>query len=157
MRKITQLLSALVFCSLIIFASCGPKDNPDPVVDVRIEKGNNLKTVVVSFPTTAQFGGVDRTEWSGLKLAFTFDPTNPGGGTYKVTGVPTNPGADDVWGAEGATVNWTFDTNGENVTFGGKTAKATISATSVKLEFKVTASGARTSEFAGDWAFTWTK
>jgi hypothetical protein len=152
MRKITQLLSALVFCSLIIFASCGGGGTDPEPEDVRIAAGNNLVTVAAG-KGKAKMDNLDRTEWDDASFTFTFNSTTFAG-TYTVTGIPTNDGATDVWKASG-TWKFTGTTIGAITLDGTKPAELTISETSATLKFDV--AGAREASFVGGWAFTWTK
>ncbi len=159
MRKITQLLTALVFCSLIIFASCGKGGDDDPKVDVRVEKGEFIATVVTGAPDMVKFDRTERDEWGDLNINFTFVSTANAdgqyGGTYTVSDVPTNPGAEYVWGTDG---DWTFANDaGTKITFDGKTADVVATDSSVTLKFTSTEPAARTAEFAGAWEFTWNK
>ncbi|MFT6867639.1 MAG: hypothetical protein ACJA08_002482 [Cyclobacteriaceae bacterium] len=154
MKKITQLLTALVVSSLMIFISCGGGGNDDGgTTDPRIEIGNNLVTVVTGNPATIKLDGADRTEWAGFSLTFTFNGTD--GGSYSVSGVPDNAGSAAVWG-EQADKTWTFDTDGgiilrsDNVDM-----TAAITSASASLTFDITGSAGRASAFDGTWVFTW--
>ena len=154
MKKITQLLTALVFCSLIIFASC-KKDDGGTTEDPRIAIGQNLATVVTGAPSCAKLGtGECRDEWKDFNLKFTFvktpDANGAYGGTYTVSGVPA--GGENVWGDGGA---WTFaNAAGTKITFDNKTADLSASDKEVTLIFDV-AAAARVAVFEGKWTFTW--
>lgn len=155
MKKLTQLLTALVFGSLMIFISCGGggDDGPDEV-DGRIELGNNLVSVVSGSPSSVTFDGAARDEWDSFSIAFTFDGTSAG--TYTVSGVPTNDGADAVWGASDATGTWAFNDDGSVITGSGiSDLTPSITANSVSLTFSNDAAGGRAAAFEGAWVFTW--
>ncbi|WP_258103326.1 hypothetical protein [Marinoscillum sp. MHG1-6] len=153
MKKITQLLNALVICSLMVFASCGGDKKNDPG-DARITAGENVKVVVANVsPISVTKDGVDRTEWDATKFTFTFEPSTLGG-TFTVTGAPADTGADAVWASSGS---WSFP--GESagtIDLDGKTATLSTSASTVSITFDVTGSGtgARAAAFDGEWVFT---
>lgn len=152
MKKITQLLTAFVLGSLMIFISCGGGGDDDgTTVDPRIEIGENLVAVATGAPTSVTLDGAARTEWSGFSLSFTFNGTD--GGSYTVSGVPDNAGASAVWGGSGT---WSFDADGgvimrsDNVDM-----TAAVTSASVSLTFDITGSAGRAAAFDGTWKFTW--
>ncbi|REE01236.1 hypothetical protein [Marinoscillum furvescens] len=157
MKKITQLLTALVFCSLIVFVSCKKDsggEDPDPQADF----GAALVGSWTLQSATHSSDG-DRTEWSGLTLNWTFD-TETKTGTYTPSGVPDNAGAADVFGENGTSVTWSFAGEGtSSIERGGGLSNVTIvtdseeNPTSATLTFDVTGSGSRVAGFDGSWTF----
>ncbi|MEQ9306711.1 MAG: hypothetical protein RJQ14_22545 [Marinoscillum sp.] len=159
MKQITRLLTALVFCSLVIFISCKKKKGggeEDP--DNRDIVGAALAGPWV--PTSVLFDDANRTEWSEFSIGFSYNPDTDAG-NYTVSGVPTDDGASDVWG-EG-TVNWAFDGDDETADTGtiiredGVEMSAELdnieSPTKLTLTFSVDDPDARTAGFYGTWKF----
>lgn len=158
MKRITQLLTALVFCSLIIFISCGGDDdsNTDPLDEV----GTALeKTWTV---TSATLDNASRSEWTDAGFTITvsdFD-SKSNSGTISFANIPSYDGASDVWGEEGT---WTFgsttsspytivrpDDVSMSVTFDA------ANPTSVTLAFDIestSTSSSRVAGFTGSWVF----
>ncbi|MFY0601891.1 MAG: hypothetical protein JXR03_19610 [Cyclobacteriaceae bacterium] len=155
MKKFTQLLTALVFGSLMIFISCGPDKKKDPVEpDARIEIGENFVKVASGAPDEVTFDTDTRSEWSTLNLTLTFD-SDTFDGTYTVTGVPDNEGSDAVFGAEGTSGSWSFDgTSTSAITLNGIAMTATVTDSKVTLTFN-NEPGNRVAAFEGDWKFVW--
>lgn len=149
MKRLSNLLAALVFASLVIFMSCGGGGD-DPAPDPLDEISADLTVTGWATPTTVQTdGGTADGDWSNFTINFT---GTKDGGTYTVSGVPT--GFSDVW----ANGSWTFgNATGSVITKvqGGVTTDmtASISENSLSLEFDVTASSARTNGIAGEWTF----
>lgn len=159
MRRFTQLLTALVFCSLVIFISCKKKnkeEDPDPRDEVAAAL---LSATWV--PSEVTFDGSNRTEWEGFSIGFSYNNETDQGG-YSVSGVPTEEGAEasDVWGDN---VTWTFDGEDESANTGtivrsdGVSMTATLdnpdTPTQLRLEFSVEDPGARVAGFYGTWVF----
>ncbi|MEO9872692.1 hypothetical protein [Ekhidna sp.] len=150
MKRLSNLLAALVFASLVIFMSCGGGGDdpaPDPLADdlanLTVSGGWSNPTTVTTDNGTAD--GV----WTTFGISFT---GTVDGGTYTVSNVPD--GFSDVW-ADGT---WTFgNDNGSVITRvqGGVTTDITASIAdgSLTLTFDVTESGARTSGISGEWTF----
>ncbi|MFY0601892.1 MAG: hypothetical protein JXR03_19615 [Cyclobacteriaceae bacterium] len=156
MKKFTQLLTALVFGSLMIFISCGGGGGDDTPAepDSRIEIGENFVKVASGAPDEVTFDTDTRSEWSTLNLTLTFN-SETFAGTYTVTGIPDNEGSDAVFGVEGATGNWSFDdTTGSAITLNGIPMTATVTASKVTLTFN-NEPGNRVAAFEGDWKFVW--
>ncbi|MEQ8473100.1 MAG: hypothetical protein RIC35_18035 [Marinoscillum sp.] len=162
MKRITQLLTALVFCSLIIFVSCKKKKKPDATEDPRDAAGQALAGPWV--PTSVKFDDANRTEWSDFVISFAYN-TDTDQGNYTVSGVPTDDGASDVWGTANGTVNWTFDGIDETADVGrviradgtgtpmDVTVNSTESPTALTISFTVEDPDARVAGFYGTWSF----
>ena len=157
MKRITQLLTALVFCSLIVFISCkkkkkSEKDDPRDAVGMALSKTWS--------PTSVTKDTENRTEWDGFTIGFTYNSETDIGG-YSVSGVPSNEGASDVWGSG---LSWTFDGEDESADTGtilrsdGVTVQATLdnpdAPTTLTLSFTITDASARAAGFNGAWIFT---
>lgn len=160
MKKITQLLTALVFCSLIVFVSCKKDsggEDPDPQADFGAALVGSWTLQSASHSSDG-----DRTEWSGMTLNWTFD-TATKTGTYTPSGVPDNAGADAVFGGNGSAVSWSFAGEGiSTIERGGGLSNVTIvpdseeNPTQVTLTLSVSGSGSRVAGFDGDWTFVFT-
>ena len=149
MKRLSNLLAALVFASLVIFMSCGGGGS-DPAPDPLIEVSTNLTSTGWANASNIQTdGGEADGDWRNFTISFT---GNESGGTYDVNGVPE--GFEDVW-ADGS---WTFgNASGSVITKvqGGVTTDmtATIAAGSLTLTFDVADPSGRTSGIAGQWTF----
>jgi hypothetical protein len=148
MKRLSNLLAALVFASLVIFMSCGG-GSEDPPPDPLVEVVANLKGTAWSPSTVQTDGGAADGDWSGFGINFSGDID---GGSYTVSGVPD--GFSDVW----ANGNWTFkNASGSVITKvqGGVTTDMTaaISEGSLSLSFEVAEPSGRTNGIAGNWTF----
>lgn len=162
MKKLSSLLTALVFASLVIFISCGGDDGGDPpAVDPLQEAAGFLTGGAVSgAPASVNDGAsADATaNWSNFNLSLSGNET---GGTYTATGVPA--GFEAVWPASGT---WEFDGNSATRIIrkdgddGNNPSNVTITlsnltASTGTLDFSIPDSfTARTSGVAGNWTFT---
>lgn len=145
MKRLSNLLAALVFASLVIFMSCGGGGSdpaPDPFAEAAVElTASGWSPSAVTDPDDAN----QLTDWSNFTLSFSGDGE---GGSYSTTNVPA--GFEAVWPSSGS---WEFGSTtsvierSDNVTI-----TANISATSLTLQFTIN-SGARTSSIDGDWTF----
>ena len=148
MKRLSNLLAALVFASLVIFMSCGGGGD-DPTPDPLADELEDLTAGAWSQSSVTNdiSGGVDGT-WTNLSVTFT---GTTAGGNYTVSGVPD--GFSDVW----ANGTWTFNDSGTviNRTQGGVSTPmtASISDTQLTLTFDVIESGARTNGITGEWTF----
>lgn len=162
MKRFTPLLTALVFCSLIIFVSCKKKkgtEDPDP----RDEFGSVLNKVNWT-PTVVKLGEATRSEWGSFVLGFTYD-TETNRGTYSTSGVPADDGADAVWGD--GVISWEFgETNGvadiSKIVRLSDGIEMSVTATppTDPEELNITfnnAEEARVAGFEGGWNFTFIK
>ncbi len=145
MKRLSNLLAALVFASLVIFMSCGGGGSdpaPDPFAEAAVElTASGWSPTAVTDPDDAN----QLTQWSDFTLSFT---GNENGGNYSVTNVPA--GFEAVWPTSGT---WEFGSTtsvierSDNVTI-----TAEITATQLTLQFNIS-TGARASSIDGDWAF----
>ena len=95
MKRLSNLLAALVFASLVIFMSCGGGGGDDgPTI---VEEKTELISKTWSNPSTATYAGGPEGDWSGFSL------TIRASGTYNTSGVPT--GYEEVWPSSGS---WEF-------------------------------------------------
>lgn len=160
MKRITQLLTALVFCSLIVFVSCKKKKSSEKD-DPRDAVGNAF--IGTWSPTTVTKDTETRTEWDDFTIAFTYNTETHVGG-YSVSGVPSDEGASDVWGSD---LTWTFDGEDESADTGVivRSDETIINATlddpenptTLTLSFTITDASARTAGFNGAWVFNLSK
>ena len=149
MKRLSNLLAALVFASLVIFMSCGGGGGNDGPSDLEITVTNLTVSGGFSNPATVQTdGGQADGDWSSFGIAFTGTVE---GGSYTVSGVPT--GFSDVW----ANGTWTINDSGKVITKtqgGEDTAiQATIAEGALTLEFDVADPAGRTSGIGGTWTF----
>ena len=153
MKRLSNLLAALVFASLVIFMSCGGGgSDPAPSVEELAAEDLVGKTWTVDATTITFNSEVPQGDWDNFTLSFSGDAT---GGTYETDGVPD--GFADVWPASG---NWSFVLNGagtsvESILRDGEVSMSSfISEASLTLTFTVDdPSGARTN---GLYDFPWT-
>lgn len=162
MKRTTQFLTALVFLSLVVFVSCNKDNDDDPVnTDPRDEQAAMLTgTWEVSSATYEQD---PRSEWEGASISFTYN-NETDEGTYTISGVPTDSGADavTVFGADGATIGWTFAGESSVSTIVRDLDNQEMSITNLTdnaltLTFDVPPAGSRVAGFEGSWTFEFTK
>lgn len=149
MKRLSNLLAALVFASLVIFMSCGGGGGDDGPSDLEIAVDNLTISGGFSNPTTVRYNdGNPDASWDTFGIAFT---GSVDGGTYTVSNVPTDFG--DVW-ADGT---WTINSDANVITRvqDGVTTNiiATIGEGSLTLEFDVDDPTARPNGIAGSWIF----
>ncbi|HCX23281.1 MAG: hypothetical protein CMB80_16025 [Flammeovirgaceae bacterium] len=164
MKRFTQLLTALVICSLVIFVSCKKKkgsSDPDP----RDEFGSVLDGGSW-VPSAVTFDNANRTEWDGFVLGFNYN-TDTNQGTYSTSGIPTDDGASDVWGT--GTVSWEFGGTEDTPDIGeiirvsdgvvmDVTPDNPENPTQLIIQFSVEdPSAGRVDGFYGSWSFTLVK
>ncbi|SNT26025.1 hypothetical protein SAMN05421640_3011 [Ekhidna lutea] len=151
MKRLSNLLAALVFASLVIFMSCGGGGD-DPAPDPLEEVATDLTASAWAQPSTVQTdGGTPDGDWSGFSITFS---GSKDGGSYTVSGVPD--GFSDVW----SNGTWSFgNTSGSVITkthTGSSEStdmSATVSEGSLSLTFDVDEPTARTNGIAGEWTF----
>ncbi|WP_425390879.1 hypothetical protein [Ekhidna sp.] len=149
MKRLSNLLAALVFASLVIFMSCGGGGD-DPAPDPLEELAADLTVSGWAQPSTVQTDdGTADGDWSNFSISFS---GTKDGGSYTVSGVPD--GFSDVW----ANGTWSFgNSSGSVITKvqNGVTTDmtASVSENSLSLEFDVQESTARTSGITGEWTF----
>jgi len=152
MKRVTDLLTALVFISLVVFISCnkggGGDDGPTP----QEEQVAKLVGTWVLATDGAKLGTTVRPEWEGLTVVIS---GNVDGGTIAVTGIPSDNGASDVW------------PNSASWTFGGSISELdrvdgismniqSVTDTQLIVTFNVSTSD-RVTGFDGSWTFTFEK
>lgn len=154
MKRLSNLLAALVFASLVIFMSCGGGGS-DPAPTPEEIAAENLvgKTWTVNSSSITFDGGVPDGTWTSFTLSFSGDAT---GGTYSTSGVPD--GFADVWPSSGS---WDFITNSSNavtgIDRGDVEMTVTLSETSLSLTFTVPNPNNRTAGlYDAPWVFTFT-
>lgn len=157
MRRVTNLLTALVFCSLIIVVACKnkkPKDDPDP----RDEQGELLTGTWAV--TSAEKDDETREQWvtAGTTITFTYN-NDTDAGTYQVQNLPEEgdnvgevlgTGSQSFSFASEDDVNTIIKSNGDEIT-------VTATETQLTLTFTVTGVDSRVSSFDGVWTFVLTK
>ncbi|MEQ8685394.1 MAG: hypothetical protein RIE86_08875 [Imperialibacter sp.] len=163
MNKLSNLFTATTIFALIIFISCGGKDDPgttepDPVAE-RLALLLNGGTEWAVAAGAVKQDGVAATEWDGFGLKFTGSGSS---GSYTATGRPATsevPNVDVVWPASGT---WSFGdgaTAGEKdiskiVRSDGVTMAASVTSTKLSLTFTIEDTGAgRMQGVAGTWVF----
>lgn len=146
MKRLSNLLAALVFASLVIFMSCGGGGD-DPAPDPLIAVAENFATTWTPTSVSDPDGVNQLSAWSNFQLTVSGSES---GGTYN-TGSTTPDGFTAVWPNSGS---WAFgDTSGGAVTRDGSlNMTSTITATQLTLEFSITGAG-RTNSINGDWTF----
>lgn len=155
MKKITQLLYALVFCSLMIFISCNKDDGDNGGSnDERAEQAELLEGTWTV--TSATYEGNPRPDWNGATVTFSYNYDNHTG-TYTVSGVPTAEEGENAASVLGSgSVSWEFE--GETSTNTIERADdvkmtVTVTATQLTLSFGLTGVDSRTAGFDGQWKF----
>lgn len=160
MKKLSNLLAALVFGSLVIFMSCGGGgDTPAPTaaeLQAALLTGGTWSAATTD---VTYDGGPSDADWTGFTLTLTGDAAN--GGTYS-TGSTTPAEFEDVWPASGG---WSFanDAGTSILRTGGNAGDVTmtvsaITETSLTLTFTVADPSARVSGIYDEpWSFTFTK
>ncbi len=152
MKRVTDLLTALVFISLVVFISCnkggGGDDGPTP----QEEQVAKLVGTWVLATDGAKLGTTVRPEWEGLTVVIS---GNVDGGTIAVTGIPSDNGASDVWPNS---ASWTFggSISELNRVDGISMNIQSVTDTQLIVTFTVSTSD-RVTGFDGSWTFTFEK
>ncbi len=152
MKRVTDLLTALVFISLTVFISCnkggGGDDGPTP----QEEQVAKLVGTWVLATDGAKLGTTVRPEWEGLTVVIS---GNADGGTIAVTGIPSDNGASDVWSTN---TSWTFggSISELNRVDGISMDIQSVTDTQLIVTFTVSSSN-RVEGFEGSWTFTFEK
>lgn len=151
----------LAFASLVVLVNCKKKggggEDPEPEGKATAE----LLSAGTWAPTT---GGVTnnntpRDEWDGFTLTLTANAEFTGG-SYSVSGMPSEADASLVWNASGGT--WAFVQNSDGSLNLAQVIKdgdadnvlaVQVSATTLRLAFTVPDPTARLEGFDGDWVF----
>ena len=156
MKKLSSLLAALVFVSLVVFISCGDSGGDDPgTVDPLIEKADFFQNAwTVNASQISYKGNPPDESWEGFQLTIS-DATTTGGNYSTGTTVPD--GFSTVWPSSG---NWTWNnTSGTEILRDGSLpiTVSNLTINSVTLSFTIPeTSGGRTSGIEGAWSFTFT-
>ena len=151
MKRLSNLLAALVFASLVIFMSCGGGESDPPIDPLQDEVDNLTVAGGWSAPSNVTTdGGTPDGDWSSFSLTFTGSTS---GGSYSVSNVPDGFG--DVWSSG----SWVFGNDSGTVitkTQNGVETDmtASISGSQLTLQFDVAEPTARTNGIAGTWVFT---
>ncbi len=157
MKKLSNLLAALVFVSLVIFISCSSDSGGTDPVDPLVTQAELLAGTWTTTANQVNYQGSPPTDsdWSAFTLTISGDEN---GGSYSTEGVPTN--FEDVW-ADGT---WTFaNTSGTKITrdavgnAGAIEITVVVSANSLQLDFNNTGTLGRTAGIEGVWRFTMSK
>ncbi len=152
MKRVTDLLTALVFISLVVFISCnkggGGDDGPTP----QEEQVAKLVGTWVLATDGAKLGTTVRPEWEGLTVVIS---GNVDGGTIAVDGIPQDTGASDVWPSS---TTWTFGGSISELdrVDGISMNIQSVTDTQLIVTFTVSTSD-RVTGFDGSWTFTFTK
>lgn len=172
MKKVSQLLAALVFCSLVVFMSCGGDDSGSGKVTIddidKVGAALEGSWEVTDAKYTADGGSqVTRDEWTDATtpttLSFSYNEST-NSGTLSASNVPQDPGADGVF-ATTSSYTLSQDASGSNFTFtiNGNTYTAVLddaeNPTTMTVSFNVTGAdqSARVATFDGAWVFTLAK
>ncbi|MEQ9305914.1 MAG: hypothetical protein RJQ14_18515 [Marinoscillum sp.] len=151
MKRLSNLLAALVFASLVIFMSCGGGGSDPGPSELEIAIDNLTVSGGFSNPSNVKTdNGQPDGVWDTFGITFTGNVANQGG-SYKVSNVPN--GFSDVW-ADGT---WTINNAGDEITKiqGGVTTVMTagIEDGELSLEFDVDDPSGRTNGIGGTWLF----
>ncbi|MFK7953003.1 MAG: hypothetical protein AB8B73_09170 [Ekhidna sp.] len=158
MKKLSNLLAALVFGSLVIFMSCGGGDEPTPPTAEELQAALlQAGTWTSSSSSAPTYGGTPEGDWSGFSITLSGNDDGAGTGSYSTSGTPE--GYEDVMPSSG---NWSFvdGSNGTQINRTGGNAgdvvmSATVNETSLSLTFTVTDPAGRVSGLYGQpWVFT---
>ncbi|WP_436517117.1 hypothetical protein [Ekhidna sp. To15] len=153
MKRLSNLLAALVFASLVIFMSCGGGGS-DPAPS----KGETQAGKISSNWSVSSVRDPDGSTSGWDNFTLRISGTSEGsdgiwGGDYTVTNVPS--GLEDVWNPSGGTWKFKSASNvGVLVRDDGVEISVTSSddSSSLDLEFIISGAG-RTSSVNGDWLF----
>jgi len=153
MKRVSNLLAALVFASLVIFMSCGGDDDSSGPTDseVNAEILNNTTWVVPDGNSVRYGDGVSEGDWENFELTITNATST--GGSYSVSGVPE--GYEEIW--PGPSGSWTFDDdNGEDITRNDNISiDITVSETQFTLNFLIPDPAGSTSRVSGLYDQNW--
>lgn len=153
MKKLSNLLAALVFVSLVIFISCS-SDPGTPVDPLQVQAELLSGSWTVNASGIGYNNGTSPDgDWSGFSLSIT-NATSSGGG-FDVSGVPD--GFSNVW-SDGS---WTYNNDQIDELLRSPDNLiidvTAVTENSLTLEFTVVNDGGRTAGIAGDWSFPFTK
>ena len=147
MKRVTDLLTALVFISLIVFISCKKGDDgpsgPTP-------EEETLALLLGTWELeSASESGTEREEWEGFSITISES-------SITASGIPNLDGASDVWSTNST---WDFGDapsiiNRED----GITMNIAVTETQLTVSnLTISGSSNRISGFSGVWKFVFTK
>ena len=155
MKRLSNLLAALVFASLVIFMSCGGGGSDPAPTPSELAAADLVGSWTVNASSITYDNGNPDGTWTNFALSFTGSAS---GGSFTTTGTPTEGDFSAVWPASGT---WSFITAGgtadgaiQGIDRGDVEMDVNVSETSLTLSFTVPDQGARTSGIAGEWTFT---
>ncbi len=160
MKKLSNLLAALVFVSLVIFISCNSSGGDDDPVDPLQTQLDLISGTWTTSTNEVLRGGTppDDSDWGSFTLTISNGNITTGG-DYSTTNVPA--GFEDVWPSQGS---WTWqNTQGTIITRGASGNAQAVNLTVVagtntlQISFNNTGLVGRTSGIEGAWTFNMTK
>ncbi|MEQ9405880.1 MAG: hypothetical protein RIM99_19970 [Cyclobacteriaceae bacterium] len=154
MKKLSNLLAALVFVSLVIFISCTSDSTevPDPLQEQADLLNGSWTVSNVGYINN----GLPDVSWTETGSVFTLTISNAtvNGGNYATSNVPA--GFEAVWPSSGswdwANTSGSIIDRSDNV----QISITNLTASSVTLSFDI-ANGRTVSGINGDWDFTFSK
>lgn len=154
MKKLSNLLAALVFVSLVIFIGCSSDSGGTDEVDPLQTQADLLNGSWSATANQVLYAGSPSTDgdWSGFSLTISGATTT--GGNYSVAGVP--PNFEDVWDPNGGSWTWGNDA-GTVINRGAVSISVVVSETALELSFDNTGTLGRTAGIEGAWKFVFTK
>ena len=164
MKRLSNLLAALVFASLVIFMSCGG-GSPKPAPSAG-ETQSALFEGTWAVSGDPIFGNGPEGVWTGFSLSITNAAEGANdvwGGNFSATGIPAGYG--QVWGGTETETSvsgtWAYlsTTNVSTVVRSNDNVNISITPSATKLTLQFTVAGpARTSGiFDKQWTFQFTK
>lgn len=162
MKRLSNLLAALVFASLVIFMSCGGGGS-DPAPSA----GETQSALLVgswSVSGNPTYDGAAEGDWTGFQLSISGAAEGANGvwgGNYSASGIPAGYG--EVWGGSSSDTNvngtWNFNSatnTGVIVRSDGVDVSITVSSTSLTTEFTVSSTARTSGIFDETWNFQFT-
>ncbi|MGL1888748.1 MAG: hypothetical protein OCD76_19710 [Reichenbachiella sp.] len=149
MKIFLNYLTAVLFLSLVVFASCGGDDNGGDPEDTKLADFVGILVSGTATVTTVTPGdGQTALEWEGMTVSFT---GTVDGGTYTTVGSAN----ETVFPASG---NWTIAEGGSTGfiitrTEDGVAMDASATAEALQLSFDISTAATRTKVIDGGWVF----
>ena len=164
MKRLTNLLAALVFASLVIFMSCGKDDGNDNELTDTQEAALNLSTGTwtVDAADVTYNSAVSSFTWDGFTINFTLSEDGATGGTY-TTNVDIIPETSDdgvdataIWAQTDGT--WELSSTTSMTKDSDESVTVTLSDSALTLTFSVDTPSAREAGvFEETWVFPFSK
>ncbi|MEP5612777.1 MAG: hypothetical protein ABJP45_11035 [Cyclobacteriaceae bacterium] len=154
MKKLSNLLAALVFVSLVIFIGCSSDSGGGGTVDPLQTQADLLNGSWTASANQVFYAGSPSTDGDWSTFSLTISGATTTGGSYTVSGVPA--GFEDVWNPAGGSWTW-GNTAGTVVDRGDVDISVVVSASSLELNFDNTGTLGRTSGIEGAWKFVFAK